>query len=327
MIDVTIIVCTRNRASALKKCLASISQAILRCPGRKAELIVVDNGSTDNTRDVVSAYLGSASFPVQVVDEPRPGLATARNTGLKHASGRLIAFTDDDCRMASGYISVMTAHFDNDKEPVIRGGRVELGDPTDLPFSIKLDDAETTLRFPIHPGTLAAGCNMVIHQEVFSRIGLFDERFGAGARFKAGEETEYFHRAYLNKIPVTYVPDMIVYHFHGRKTVEVVRRLFSGYATANGAMYAKYFFSRGGLNRHLYWDLRKALWEMITGRALDEGDAFYTMGLSQQFHIVYVLKGMALYWVSSVASNLRNLTRRERAVSRKHLRGSSDNSS
>jgi glycosyltransferase involved in cell wall biosynthesis len=327
MVDVTVIVCTKNRANALEQCLGSISKAILGCPGRKVEVIVVDNGSTDNTPDVVSAYLGSAKFPGLLVREPRPGLAAARNTGLNHASGRLIAFTDDDCRIAPDYISIMMAYFEHDEQPVIRGGRVELGDPADLPLSIKVDKAEMTLQFGFHPGFVVLGCNMVIHRDVFSRIGRFDERFGAGARFKASEETDYFCRAYLNKIPVTYVPDMIVYHFHGRKTADAVRRLYSGYAIGNGAVYAKYFFSGGGLTRHLYWDLRKAFRESLAGGAFVEGDPYQAMGLSAQFYAVNLLKGMALYWASSVVSNLRNLTRRERAVSCKHLPGSSDNSS
>ncbi len=100
----------------------------------------------------------------------------------------------------------------------------------------------------------------------------------------ASEDTEYVHRAYLNKIPVIYVPDLIVYHFHGSTTVGVVRKQYSGYAVGN-AMYAKYFFSRGGLSRHLYWDLRKAFREMIAGDTLDEGSELQTMGLSHRFHI------------------------------------------
>lgn len=126
------------------------------------------------------------------------------------------------------------------------------------------------------------GCNMVIHREVFSCIGRFDERFGAGAPFTASEETEYVYRAYLSKIPVIYVPNLIVYHFHGRKTIDVVRKQYSGYSIGNGAMYAKYFFSGGGLTRDLYWDLRKALRELLAGGAFVEGDAHQTMGLSHK---------------------------------------------
>jgi glycosyltransferase involved in cell wall biosynthesis len=303
MTDVTIVVCTRNRVDALQPCLASISHAALQCPAATAELVVVDNGSTDNTRDFVSAWLRSAPFPVQLVEERRPGLGAARNTGVRNASGRLIAFTDDDCRVAPNYLSDMLQHFDNDKMPVIRGGRVELGDSTDLPVGIKVDDAEVLFQYPMHPGTIALGCNMVIHRDVFARVGPFDERFGSGAPFKASEETEYFYRAYLSKVPVIYVPDMVVYHFHGRKTFDVARTHYWNYSVGTGALYAKHLFARGGLQKHLYWDLRKALREVIGHGGPEKG---FENGLfSRPFMMLQVFKGMALFWVTSVAGQAR----------------------
>ena len=91
MIDVTIVVCTRNRVDALQLCLASISRAALQCPAAKIELVVVDNRSTDNTREFVSTWLRSTPFPVQFVEERRPGLGAARNTGVRNARSACIA--------------------------------------------------------------------------------------------------------------------------------------------------------------------------------------------------------------------------------------------
>jgi hypothetical protein len=59
MVDVTIIVCTKNRADALEQCLGSISKAILRCPGRKVEVIVVDNGSVDDGCRITPYYISA----------------------------------------------------------------------------------------------------------------------------------------------------------------------------------------------------------------------------------------------------------------------------
>ena len=74
MTDVTIVVCTRNRVDALHRCLSSISEAKLQCSTAKAELVVVDNGPSDNTHDLVSTWLRSAPLPVRFVEERRPGL-------------------------------------------------------------------------------------------------------------------------------------------------------------------------------------------------------------------------------------------------------------
>src|SRR6516162_11209765 len=90
MTDVTIVVCTRNRVDALHRCLSSISETKLQCPTAKAELVVVDNGPSDDTRDLVSTWLRSAALPVRFVEERRPGLGAARNAGVRNARGRLI---------------------------------------------------------------------------------------------------------------------------------------------------------------------------------------------------------------------------------------------
>lgn len=302
--DVTIIVCTRNRSQALRRCLESVSIAVARSPGTAAEVIVVDNGSTDSTDAVVTDWIQSAQYPARAVKELSPGLGAARNTGVRHARGHLVAFIDDDCCVSASYLSDMVANFSDDKTPTIRGGRIELGDPADLPFGIKTDDVQIAFRFPIHPGTIALGCNMVINREAFVRLGLFDERFGSGARFKAAEESEFFYRAYLNNIPVVYVPNMTVFHHHGRKSEELARLHYASYSIGTGAMYAKHMFSRGGLVKHLYWDLRKAAAEAIGLAAPDKGALF-----SRSCMMLQIFKGMALFWVTLPMDVLRSRRR------------------
>jgi GT2 family glycosyltransferase len=299
-VDLSIIICTRDRAEALRRCLESLSQTMLNNSNILLELIVVNNGSTDHTRDVISSWARSAPCPVGLIDEPRPGLGVARNSGVRCANGKLIAFTDDDCRLGPRYLQDLIAHFQNDDVPVIRGGRVELGDPSDLPLSIKVDDFETVLRYPVHPGSIALGCNMVVARDVFRRIGLFDERFGAGALFKASEETDLFFRAYLHGVPVIYVPNMSVYHFHGRKSIDVARKQYDGYFIGNGALYAKYMFSEGRLLRHLYWDLRKAL--LPSRRAPRSAPELL---VSRPHMMSRLFAGMILYWATCTTEFFR----------------------
>jgi glycosyltransferase involved in cell wall biosynthesis len=269
MIDVSIVVCTRNRAPALQRCLASIAEATLRCPEANAELVIVDNGSSDNTHDVVATWRQSAPLPVRFVEEYRAGAGAARNAGVMNASGKLIAFTDDDCRLSPTFLSDVMRHFRRDEIPVIRTGRVELGDPTDDPLATKINKTEYHFKYPLHPGDMGLGCNMVVPAEIFALVGSFDVRFGPGAPFKAGEETEFFWRAHLCKVPIIYVPDMVVYHFHGRKNRDVV----ANYIVSNGALYAKHLST---LHRHLYWDLRKVRREPRM--------------------VLLLFKGMALFW-------------------------------
>jgi len=77
---VSLIVCTRNRAARLPEFLARV--AALEAPPGGWELIVVDNGSTDATPEVLDRFARSAPFPTRCVRAPDPGLSRARNTGL-----------------------------------------------------------------------------------------------------------------------------------------------------------------------------------------------------------------------------------------------------
>ena len=73
-------------------------------------------------------------------------MSVARNRALQTAQGDLLAFTDDDCRLSKEYVRQLLHHEVSDgDELVLRGGRIELGDPTDLPLTLKI--ATTRLRF------------------------------------------------------------------------------------------------------------------------------------------------------------------------------------
>jgi len=293
--SITIMICTRNRVSQLGKTLQSLSAAIGNVASAVVEVVIVDNGSGDHTQAVINDWGKTVSFPVQNILEPKPGLSIARNAGIASAKGRVIVFTDDDCTLNPDYLVVLKRYLAGDTVPVIRGGRVELGDPTDAAFTILLGDMPKRYQHPAAPSGFIIGANMVIPSEVFTRIGLFDERFGAGAPFKAGEESDFVYRAHRAGIPVDYVPDLIVKHFHGRKDKATIARLSQGYFLSSGAMYAKYI-SDTLLLRHLYWDIKKYLRGLVKGDTMLDKD----LGITYGQLLCSTFKGMALYiWVAA----------------------------
>ena len=79
-------------------------------PSVAAELIVVDNGSTDDTAAVVTAWMRDRTFPTRLIFEPRPGLSIARNRGVVASTGRLLVFTDDDCELTESYLPDLLRH-------------------------------------------------------------------------------------------------------------------------------------------------------------------------------------------------------------------------
>jgi glycosyltransferase involved in cell wall biosynthesis len=270
-VRVSIIVATRNRAHAITGCLDSIAAGFAKAAPLAAEIVVVDNGSTDNTFQSVTQWAASSPLPARVLSEPKAGLARAHNRALLAAQGELLAFTDDDCRLRPEYINDLLRHHAADSEPVLRGGRVELGDPSDLPLTIntrpeamRWNRRMNSLRHLPMCG-LINGCNMTMPRTIAEKLGPFDERFGGGAIIPAGCDTDYFFRAYLADITLEYVPDMAVAHFHGRKTPEVGRKLLQEYLIGNGALLAKHAWKHPNLARQTYWDLKNAIKEILAG--------------------------------------------------------------
>jgi glycosyltransferase involved in cell wall biosynthesis len=265
------IICTRDRAAALEACLRSIEAASKAHPRCNVELVVVDNGSTDGTARLLPRLAAASELPLTIVSETRPGLAVARNVGMARARGRILVFVDDDIRLDRHYLRDLERHYAGRDGHIIRGGRVELGDPADLPFTIKTSSARERFGRTIHPGGFIQGCNMTMHREVAGLVGSFDERFGAGGSLRAAEDTDFLLRAHLLGISIEYVPDMTVFHHHGRRTRRAIRSVYANYNIGNGGLYAKHARSAPWLLRHLYWTGRSACRESFGGPSFDEG--------------------------------------------------------
>ena len=99
----SVVICTKNRATDLSECLLSLSAQRIR----PQELIIIDNHSTDTTADVIGAFQKRASYPVRHIIEKKSGYPVIYNRGLKEAKSDWIIFIDDDCVAAKNwYISV-----------------------------------------------------------------------------------------------------------------------------------------------------------------------------------------------------------------------------
>ncbi|WP_034857615.1 glycosyltransferase family 2 protein [Sinorhizobium sojae] len=262
------IVCTRNRAKALAACIRSIEETCRAYPAITTELVVVDNGSTDETQAELRRISAASGVAITIVMEGRPGLAFARNAGMQRARGRVLVFIDDDCEVGRGYLGDLQRYYTKGNR-VIRGGRVELGNSCDLPFTVKRSLVPARFTPDVHPGGFVLGCNMTMHREVAARIGRFDERFGAGAPLQSAEDTDYLVRAYALGIPVEYVPDMMVYHHHGRRERAEIEKLHRSYSLGNGALCLKHLFKAPWLLKHFFWTVRSAFGETFSGARFD----------------------------------------------------------
>jgi glycosyltransferase involved in cell wall biosynthesis len=268
--DLSVIICTRNRATPLRRCLDVTRQQDYAA--RKWELVVVNNGSSDDTGEVARNFAAEAPFRVRVVDEPRSGLSIARNAGVGAATAPIIAFTDDDCYLARDYVTHMRAAFDNDSIGYV-GGRILLHDPTDAEETIQTRDHH--LRFEagkvVLPGDMH-GANLAFRREVWQTVGGFDPDLGPGTPFVC-DDIDFITRASLAGFEGLYDPVPTVWHHHGRKPGRDLARLRLAYARGRGAYYMKGCLaspSKPTFARHWYWHLRTQLRSRRLGEAARE---------------------------------------------------------
>lgn len=256
---VSLVVCTRNRGARLGDFFTALTR--LAPPPEGWELILVDNGSTDATADAIHRFAASVPFAVRYVRAATPGLSHARNAGLRHASGRIVAFTDDDCYPQPDYLRAIVDVFAQHRAGVI-GGRVVLHDPADARVGVK--DVDEGFDIPpkqfVRAGVMH-GANMAVRRDVLEQIGGFDPLLGAGTRCVAGEDTDFVARAVWAGWTVRYDPRPVVAHHHGRKGGDADRQR-GAYDRGRGAYYGKWLLDRRARRTYLrewYLTLRRMI--------------------------------------------------------------------
>ena len=207
--DCSIIICTRNRASMLEKTFLAF-QGVRVPDNLKVELIVADNGSIDNTAEVISKAC-HPHMEIRHIYQPRPGKSRAQNTALAAATGKVLLFTDDDVEPAGDWIEKMA-------RPLLDGrcdavaGRILLGEELRRPWLTKMHELWLAVESePKGESPILIGACMGLHRSVFDQIDPFDEELGPGAS-GFGEETLLWWQmkeAGLRILPVT---DTFVIH-------------------------------------------------------------------------------------------------------------------
>jgi glycosyltransferase involved in cell wall biosynthesis len=217
MIKLSVIICTYNRANSLADTLLCLTKQSYETVNW--ELIVVDNNSNDNTKEIISEY--SKKLPnLTYKFEPQQGLSFARNSGINSAHGSIIAFTDDDvlpeddwliqiqnnmekynCDACGGYIAPKWEAPPPPWLTEIFYGFLAIKTDTNGPRQLSISDE------------LPFGANMAFRKSMFSEHGLFDTQKGRkGNTLAGGEDIEMFERIIHANCPVYYFPNIKVTH-------------------------------------------------------------------------------------------------------------------
>jgi glycosyltransferase involved in cell wall biosynthesis len=269
--DISVVICTYNRASTLRQALRSVFAQNAR--DFFYQIIVVDNNSSDETPAIVESMKADTTVDLRYLREVRQGNAYARNTGVLEAEASIIAFLDDDCIAHESWLATMKSAFDRDPELAFVGGRVlpvwEVDPPAWLnaehwsPLAL-LDygGAERTIDGQMPPGLLTA--NLAVRRKVFEELGGFlpslqRVRDGIGSM----EDHELLLRICRSGRRGLYLPDLVTWARVGpeRVTKAYHRRWHTGNgyfsAVLNDPQWERSRFQLGGVPGHLYKETAK----------------------------------------------------------------------
>jgi glycosyltransferase involved in cell wall biosynthesis len=243
----SVVIATYNRASDLRETLASL--AGLR-PDGDWEVIVVDNNSTDATRDVVESAAPSFPAPLRYVFEREQGRSPALNAGIRLAAGEVVATTDDDVRVEPDWLNRAAEGLARLRCDYV-GGRVlpiwGASPPAWLPnrggkhwaVIALLDYGAQPIEFGAR---VPLGVNMAFRREAFARAGLFDPGTGRKAGTLLGQEVrEWCIRARAAGLRGCYVPELAVRHIipAARLNKRYFRRWFYWRGISRAMLYEK----------------------------------------------------------------------------------------
>jgi glucosyl-dolichyl phosphate glucuronosyltransferase len=243
----SILIATYNRAPVLADTLDSLSR--LR-PGEPWEVIVIDNNSPDNTREIVEAAIPSFPVPLRYAFEREQGRSAALNCGFRLARGEIVVTTDDDVRVEPDWLNRIEAGLESQRCDYV-GGRVlplwGAEPPRWLPKTngqlwaviALLDYGPAPIRF----GTrVPLGVNMAMRKSAVDRVGGFDPRIGRKAGTLLGQEVrEWCLRAHAAGLSGFYIPDLVVQHLipADRLTKRYFRRWFYWRGISRAMLYAE----------------------------------------------------------------------------------------
>jgi GT2 family glycosyltransferase len=212
---VTVAVITYNRSRQLRQALGGILRQDY--PADRWELLVIDNNSTDDTRDVVASFVTANPAPRRIV-EARQGLDFGRNRAVEEAKGDLVVLVDDDILVEPDWLAQLVAPFSSESAHKIGvvGGEVVPVFPDGLPPW--LEGAHRPLGFrrdpgPLPPNQAPMGANFAFPKWVFVRFGMFDTRLDRqGSRLFGGGDSQMIRRLRAVGLEAWFVPGAKVLH-------------------------------------------------------------------------------------------------------------------
>lgn len=213
---VSVVIATRNRASRLQRILDSLEAARCAAAAAETEVVIADNGSTDDTAALLERWSAAGSGRIHIRVEQQ-GKSRALNGALAVARGALLVFTDDDVEVPPDWLRAVVTFFAEHPHYAAAMGRVTV--PPDI------CDRDLLARVHRYRGAVPLfdrgdavcdvddmyGCNMVVRRAALDRVGVFNECLGPGAS-GLHDDIDLARRIRQAGMRIGYMPSAVVYH-------------------------------------------------------------------------------------------------------------------
>jgi glycosyltransferase involved in cell wall biosynthesis len=216
-LKISVVICTHNRGRYLGQAIDSLLQQEFN----DFEILVVDNASTDNTKEVVESRLPNSKL--RYYYEAELGLNNARNAGVRETKADIIAYLDDDAIAIPQWLSEIYAPFMNNEKLGVVGGKIDLlwseGSvkpswlSTGMAMNLGAYDLGDQMIYIDDPGLTPRGLNYAIRRKVYEQVGGFDPKLDRSGKNLLSNGDLYMTELVLkNGWQVAYLPTALVQH-------------------------------------------------------------------------------------------------------------------
>jgi glycosyltransferase involved in cell wall biosynthesis len=288
---ISVVVPTRDRPERLRVALGALRASL----GEADELIVVDSASADPTATASIAN----EFGARLERSERPGASTARNIGWRLSTHTYVGFLDDDVSVDPSWADALSGCLTAYPDAAFVTGRLGIAEHTGTMTVAVKDDAVAATIGRLDGGVIGHSASLGVRRSVLESVGGFDESLGAGARWRAAEDTDLFDRILAAGMTGRYEPSMQATHEQWRRIREWVV-LQHSYGVGSGARLSK------------LWRLDRGRWRVIAR------DDLCTWGVAQlpgelarrdwyrAIGTVFRLAGMVRGFLAAAVTQVRN---------------------